>query len=118
MNITYKKSGQIMLPDLEVPKPPKHPIGIYGKLKRQFLKEYHYPQYSIMLIKGTILDHLAEIDDICEKEVSQQTKAMAKAYEITEELKKRDAWKCIRLMNNIRNCVREEVLREYVYTER
>ena len=66
-----------------------------------------------MLIKGTILDHLAEIDDIGEKEISQRTKAMAKAYEITEEFKMQ-----IRLMNNIRNCVREEVLREYVYTER
>ena len=30
MNITYKKSGQVMLPDFEVPKPPKHSIGIYG----------------------------------------------------------------------------------------
>lgn len=118
MNITYKKSGQVMLPDLEVPKPPKHPIGIYGNLRRQFLKEHHYTQYSMMLIKGTILDHLADIDDICEREISQRTKAMAKSYGITEELKTQNAWKWIGLMNNIKNCVREEVLREFVYTER
>lgn len=118
MNISYKKLGQVMIPNLEVPKPPRHPIGIYGKLRRQFLKEYHYPQYSIMLIKGTLLDHLAEIDDICEREISQRTKAMAKAQGITEKLKKQDVWKWIGLMNNIRNCMREEVLKEYVYTER
>lgn len=55
---------------LEVPKLPNRPIEIYGSLRRQFSKNRR-PQYSVMLMKGTLLDHLADIDDICHKEISE-----------------------------------------------
>lgn len=59
-----------MLSALEVPKSPNRPIEIYGSSRRQFSKNRR-PQYSVMLMKGTLLGHLADIDDIYQKEISE-----------------------------------------------
>ena len=42
---------------------------------------------------------------------------MAKAQGVTEELKSKDCMRWTGIMNNIKNAVRESVLREFVYTE-
>lgn len=115
--ITYSKSGNILLPNLKAPKSPQKPIGMYGRMRRIFLKNYHHSIYSAMMIKGTLLEHLAEVDEICHTEYNERVKQMAKAQGVTEELKKKDRYKWTGLMNNIGNCVREQILREFVYAE-
>ncbi len=117
MNITYSKSGNILLPNLKVPESPKKPIGVYGRMRKLFLKSYHPSMYSAMMIKGTLLDHLVEVDEICHKEYIERVKRMAEAQGITEELKKQDRYRWTGLMNNIASCVREQILREFVYAE-
>ena len=42
---------------------------------------------------------------------------MADVQGVTEDLKKKDSYKWTGLMNNIGNCVREQILREFVYAE-
>ena len=117
MNITYRNEGNILIPDLTVPKSPEKPIGSYGRMRKIFLKNHHPSMYSAMMIKGTLLDHLAEVDEICHIEYIKRVKQMADAQGITEELKKQDRYKWTGLMNNIGNCVREQILREFVYAE-
>ena len=70
-----------------------------------------------MMIKGTLLEHLSEVDEICHKEYIERVKQMAVVQGVTEELKKTDRYKWTGLMNNIGNCVREQILREFVYAE-
>ena len=117
MNITYRNEGNILIPNLTVPESPKKPIGSYGRMRKIFLKSYHSSMYSAMMIKGTLLEHLAEVDEICHKEYIERVKSMAEAQGVTEELKKKDRYKWTGLMNNIGHCVREQILREFVYAE-
>ena len=117
MNITYRNEGNILIPNLTVPKSPKKPIGSYGRMRKIFLKNYHPGIYSVMMIKGTLLDHLAEVDEICHKEFMARVKTMAKEQGVTEELKAKDRLKWTGMMNNIQNSVREQIMREYVYVE-
>ena len=117
MNITYRNEGNILIPNLTVPKSPEKPIGSYGRMRKIFLKNYHPGIYSVMMIKGTLLDHLAEIDEICHEEFVARVKAMAKEQGITEELKAKDMLKWTGMMNNIENSVREQLMWEYVYAE-
>ena len=42
---------------------------------------------------------------------------MADVQGVTEDLKKKDSYKWTGLMNNIGNCVREQILHEFVYAE-
>ena len=38
--ISYTLHGEVYLPDLKLPAEPR-PVGRYGRLHRDFLKEYH-----------------------------------------------------------------------------
>ena len=117
MNITYRNEGNILIPNLTVPKSPEKPIGSYGRMRKVFLKNYHPGIYSAMMIKGTLLNHLAEVDETCHKEYIERVKQIAEAQGVTEELKKTDRYKWTGLMNNIGQSVREQILREFVYAE-
>ena len=70
-----------------------------------------------MMLQGTLIAHLVEIDKTCHEEFEIRVKAMSDAQGITEELKAKDMLKWTGLMNNIQNTVREEILHEIVYAE-
>ena len=117
MDITYRNEGGIMIPNLKTPEVPKEPLGIYGRMRRAYLKTYKHGLYSAMMLKGTLLDHLAEIDKLCHEEFEIRVKALASAQGVTEELKVKESLKWTGLMNNIQNTVREELMHEIVYAE-
>jgi hypothetical protein len=117
MDITYRNEGGIMIPNLKTPDALKEPLGIYGRMRRTYLKTYKHGLYSAMMLKGTLIDHLAEIDKRCHEEFEIRVKSLAKAQGITEELKAKDSLKWTGLMNNIQNAVREEIMHEIVYAE-
>lgn len=117
MKITYRNEGNILIPNLTVPEPAKHPLGIYGRMRRDYLKQNHRSIYSAMMLKGTLHEHLAEIDKTCNEEFEIRVKAMSDAQGVTEELKAKDMLKWTGLMNNIQNSVREELMHEIVYAE-
>lgn len=117
MKITYRNEGNILIPNLTVPESPKRPLDSYGRMRKIFLKNYHPGIYSAMMIKGTLLEHLAEVDETCHKEYIERVKQMATAQGVTEELKKQDCYKWTGLINNIAQSVREQILSEFVYAE-
>ena len=117
MKITYRNENGIMIPNVKVPDAPKTPLGIYGRMRRDYLKQNHRSIYSAMMLKGILLAHLAEIDKTCHEEFEIRVKAMSDAKGVTEELKAKDMLKWTGLMNNIQNSVREELMHEIVYAE-
>ena len=81
MDITYTNEGGIMIPNLKTPEAPKEPLGIYGRMRRAYLKTYRHGLYSAMMLKGTLLDHLAEVDKLCHEKFEIRVKAFAKALD-------------------------------------
>ena len=69
MNITYRNENGIMIPNLNVPDTPKTPLGIYGRMRRDYLKQNHRSIYSAMMLQGTLIAHLVEIDKTYENEL-------------------------------------------------
>ena len=117
MKVTYRNEGNILIPNLTVPEPPNRPLGIYGRMRRDYLKQNHRSIYSAMMLEGTLLNHLAEVDKTCHEEIEIRVKARSDAQGIAEELKAKDMLKWTGLMNNIQNSVREELMHEIVYAE-
>lgn len=99
--ITYSKCGEYYIPNLTVPQE-EYQIGKYGNLRKRFLKEYHYPFYSAMLIKGTLLKYLAEIDETCHNCMSDIISKMTEQEGVTEQLKTTNQMEWVRRMNSIR----------------
>ena len=79
MKVTYRNENGIMIPNLKVPDTPKTPLGLYGRMRRDYLKQNHRSIYSAMMLQGTLLAHLVEIDKTCHEEFEIRVKAMSDA---------------------------------------
>ena len=115
MEITYSKCGDYLIPNLVLEDTEAKPIGKYGRMRKNYLKEHRPVLYTNLLVTGKLDRHLAEIDKACEDRMELLTQQMAKQEGVTEELKAIDQMEWVRRMNNIRNRVEEIVLSELVY---
>lgn len=114
MEITYLQVGDYLLPNLTVPDE-HYNIGKYGMLRRDYLKNYRKSLYSLMMMNGTLLKHLAEIDKTCHEVLDRLIPKMAEHEGATEELKAADQMEWVRRMNSIKSRVEEIIYHDYVY---
>ena len=113
--IEYVRQSDYYIPNLALPKETEYQIGKYGRLRRTFLKEHHNWLYSTMLMQGTLLKHLAEIDETCNSTLKFMMSKMAKQEGVTEQLKATDQMAWVQKMNSIKHRVEEFIFSEYVY---
>ena len=113
--IEYVRQGDYYIPNLALPEETEYQIGKYGSLRRTFLKEHHNWFYSTMLMQGTLLKHLAEIDETCHSTLKDMMSKMAEQEGVTEQLKATDQMTLVQKMNSIKHRAEDFVMREYVY---
>ena len=114
MGGTYRVEGDYLLPNLILPDTGSHPIGKYGRMHLNYLKEHHRTLYTSLVLNGTLWEHLSEIDQSCNERLSRIIPAMAKQENVTEALKAVDQMEWVRRMNSIRNRAEEIILSELV----
>lgn len=112
---TYRREGDYLIPDLELPDTEHEQIGKYGHLRQIYLREHWPALYNTMSLNGTLYRHLAEIDQICSERMERIVAQMAEREGVTEALKASAQLEWVGRMNNIRNRAEEIVLVEVVY---
>ena len=115
MGGTYRQVGDYFIPNITLPDDGEYKIGKYGRMRRNYLKEYRKILYNNYVLEGTLFKHLAEIDQVCNERIENIVSAMAKQEGVTEALKAADQIEWVRRMNSIRNRAEEIVLHELVY---
>lgn len=115
MELTYTKVGDYYIPDIKAPDAPKHPIGKYGRMRKQYLLEHRPVLYEAMILNGTLWNHLSEMENSCNERMEHLTEEMAKNEGVTEALKATDQMEWVRRLNSIRHRAEETVLHELVY---
>ena len=113
--IEYVRQGDYYIPNLALPEETEYQIGKYGSLRRTFLKEHHNWFYSTMLMQGTLLKHLAEIDETCHSTLKDMMSKMAEQEGVTEQLKATDQMTWVQKMNSIKHRAEDFIMRQYVY---
>ena len=68
-----------------------------------------------MFLRGTLFDHLAEIDRTCNTQVEQIIAQMAEREGVTEAMKASDQLAWVQKMDNIQNRAEEIILAELVF---
>ncbi len=116
MKISYTKVGDYLIPNLTLPDE-RYSIGKYGILRREYLRKHHQGLYTVMLLRGTLLKHLAEIDKTCHEMLDRLIPKMAEREGVTEALKTADQMEWVRRMNSIKSRVEEILYHDYVYGE-
>ena len=117
MEIAYSKCGDYLIPDLALQEEELPPIGKYGRMRKQYLKEQHPVLFSELLLSGQLFPHLVEIDQACEERMELLVLQMAKREGVTEALKAADQMAWVGKMNSFRSRAEEIVLHELVYPE-
>ena len=112
--LNYTLHGDYYLPDLAVNEE-EPTYGKYGMLRKQFLKEHKPARYQYLLMTGELTGHLNQVDRDAREQVETLVKQMTEEQGITEQLKKQDLMKWVGVMNNIKACAEEIVLKEIVY---
>ena len=116
MNIQYIRSGDYLIPDLKLTEETR-PIGKWGRMHRDYIKEYHPIQFNNLVLSGNLWTYLADLNEQAQKLMDTLTNQLKVAEEITEELKAADPMAWVQSMSNIQNRAEEIVLRELIYEE-
>lgn len=115
-NLTYTKSGDYLIPDLTLGETPEaKPLGKYGRMRREYLKEHRPVLWNTLLLSGKLFPHLREIDETANRRLEQMMPELMKSAGVTEELKARDQMKWVGLMNSLKAQAEEIILSELVY---
>ncbi len=112
--IDYILVGDYYIPDLKLPEE-NRPIGRYGRLHREYLKQEHPARYSSLILTGKLWTYLADLNEQAEERLDLIMEQMKAAEGVTEELKARNQLEWVGRMNNIRNRAEEIVKSEMIY---
>ena len=112
--IDYILAGDYYIPDLKLPEE-NRPIGRYGRLHREYLKQEHPARYSSLILTGKLWTYLADLNEQAEKRRDLIIEQMKAAEGVTEELKARNQLEWVGRMNNIRSRAEEIINSELIY---
>lgn len=112
--LSYTLHGDYYLPELAVNEE-EPTYGKYGMMRKQFLKEHRPARYQYLLMTGNLTAHLNQVDVEAREQVESLTKQMVKKQGVTGQLKMKDQMKWVGVMNNIKACAEEIVLKEIIY---
>ena len=109
---TYREENGKFVPNVELPE--QKPIGKYGKMHLDYLKQHRRGRYSALLGEGRLNAYLSEIDEQAHKMLTSLTAELAKAQGIDEHLKATDQMRWVQMMKNVRSSAEETVMRELI----
>ena len=116
MNINYIRVGDYFIPDLTLPEEIR-PIGRWGRMHREYLREHKPIQYNCLLLSGKLWTYLADLNEQAQDRLERMIDRMKAVEGITEALKASDPMVWVQSMNNIRARAEEIILQELIYGE-
>ena len=112
--IDYILAGDYYIPDLKLPEE-NRPIGRYGRLHREYLKQEHPARFSSLILTGKLWAYLADLNEQAEERLGLIIEQMKAAEGVTEELKARNQLEWVGRINNIRSRAEEIIKSEMIY---
>ena len=111
MELTYTRRGDYDIPNIALSRTGR--IGHYGRLRRDYLKEYRPILFQTLVLSERLFPHLQEVEQQARERMDELTERMKQTRRIDEELKAKDQMAWVGAMNNIRQATRE-IMRETV----
>ena len=110
--IDYILVGDYYIPGLKLPEEHR-PIGKYGRMHREYLREVHPARLNTLILTGELLTYLADLNEQAQKRLDTIMEQMKATEGVTEELKCTRQMEWVQRCNNIHNRAEEIVLYEF-----
>ena len=115
--LCYELIGDYYIPVLTLSSEEQRPIGKWGRMHRDYLKQHHPIRFNDLILNGQLWTYLADLNEQALERMSLIVEQMKAAESVTEELKAADQMAWIGAMNSIRNRAEEIILHEMIYGE-
>ena len=113
MKIEYRKCGDYLIPDFELP--PKPVIGKYGKMRHSYLRNHKESLFTALMMQDKLNSHLEEIDRVANDTYIRIFRQLKRQFGITEKLKAENQLVWVHMMNEIHQIAEDIVLTELIY---
>ena len=113
----YELIGDYYIPVLTLSSEEQRPIGKWGRMHRDYLKEYRPIRYNDLILSGQLWTYLVVLNEQAQNRLEVIIDQMKASEGVTEELKAADQMAWVGAMNSIRNRAEEIILREMIYGE-
>ena len=111
--IEHELVGDYYIPVLELPDEERS-IGKYGRMHREYLKEYNPMMFNDLILTGQLWTYLADLNEQEKNRLQFIIVQMQENENVTDELKEHDQMAWVRAMNSIYNRAEELVIHELV----
>ena len=113
----YELIGDYYIPVLTLSSEEQRPIGKWGRMHWDYLKEYRPLCYNELILSGQLWTYLVVLNEQAQNRLEVIIDQMKASEGVTEELKAADQMAWVGAMNSIRNRAEEIILREMIYGE-
>ena len=113
----YERIGDYYIPVLTLSSDEQRPIGKWGRVHRDYLKEHRPILFNDLVLSGQLWTYLADMSEQAQERLSLIIEQMKETEGVTEEMKAADQMAWVGAMNSIRNRAEEIILREMIYGE-
>lgn len=114
MKMEYIKNRDYFIPNLKLPEETR-PIGKWGRMHRDYLKEHHPIQYTNLVLSCKLWTYLADLNEQAQERLDRITQQMKEAEGVTENLKVADPMAWVQRMNSISARAQEIIREELIY---
>ena len=113
----YELIGDYYIPVLTLSSDEQRPIGKWGRMHRDYLKEHRPILFNDLVLSDRLWTYLADLNEQAQDRLSLIIEQMKASEGVTEELKAADQMAWVGAMSSIRNRAEEIILREMIYEE-
>ena len=113
----YELIGDYYIPVLTLSSEEQRPIGKWGRMHREYLKEHRPILFNDLILNGQLWTYLADLNEQAQERLDRIVRQMQQTEGITEVLKVENPFAWAQHMNSIRNRAEEIILRELIYGE-
>ena len=113
----YELIGDYYIPVLTLSSEEQRPIGKWGRMHRDYLKEHRPILFNDLILNGQLWTYLADLNEQAQERLSLIVEQMKASEGVTEKLKATDQMAWVAAMNSIRNRAEEIILREMISGE-
>lgn len=114
--LTYTKVGDYNLPSLTLQKQENPPLGKYGRMRRNYLKEHRPILYNRLILSEKLFSHLTDIDQTANRRMNQLMDELMMANGQTEQMKSENQMLWVQTMNSLKSQAEETILNELIYS--
>lgn len=116
--IWYERIGDYYIPVLTLSSEEQCPIGKWGRMHRDYIKEHRPILFNDLILSGHLWVYLVDLNEQAQERLDSIMEQMKVAEGVTEELKRTHQMEWVQRCNNIHNRAEEIVLHEMIYCGR